>query len=1045
VIENFEKEYARLNPDQKKAVDTIEGPVLVIAGPGTGKTQVLSLRIANILKQTDVDPKSILCLTFQDASVFAMKQRLQKFIGQAAYKVQIHTFHSFCSDVIRTFPHLFDFSERVEPIKDVDKLEIFREILVGENLQSLQQRGDILGNFKGIVSAISDLKKEFINPEKFLFVIENFRSSLTEKELKLETRRIDKLIDLQKFYKKYLEVMEEKSLIDFDDMIFKVTEKFSSNDDLVRYYQEQFLYTLVDEFQDTNSAQLQVIKSISSFESLEANVFAVGDDDQTIFRFQGASSTNFDKFLEIFPQSEIIVLHTNYRSVQPVIDAATNLIENNPNRLSNSTFFTERGINKNFISALDSSDPNVNQIHTFEHSFHEDFWIGEKINEFAEQGVPLNEVAIIARTNKQITNITKFLDRFGIPYQIKKSESLLDDRYIKDMLFIIDLISDPKNLKNNEYLWRLLTLDFFGINNFDAFNLFHLAKTEKLSIFDYVIKNDKPEYQAIRELFHRLLALEYFAENNSFLLTYTKMIHAFDLIKFFESQNDAYATLNKISSLYQFIQSRGKFLKKYFIKDFLREVNLMSEKNINLPIDKVDPNSEDKINILTAHSAKGLEFKKVFIYQTVENKWEKMRGPSDGINLPPLGETVPDKELEKIADEIDERRLFYVSVTRAKENLFITYSKKYYDSDSGEVDLNEKLPSRFLGELQIENTTDHPELVQKHTEISKIILSEEAPVIVPDNNKQDLLNLIENKLTLSASRINKYQKCHYKFLLEDLYKVPLPESPSLLLGTLVHEGIEKIINNYELIINRQERESVESDSIFSGEESTDSMIDRIIAEQIEKLNQALDEIEVEKEQLSPDVLRSDLEKSLRVYFDYYKNNPVKRARAEFWTTGTIDGIKINGRIDMISGEDFGYVITDFKTSSNVPSITEFLGFTKNADKNHLRQLLFYKLLLQNSDNAASRLYADKIRFLRIEYIDIKEGQIKSYEIPVSGDFEYKPRSNSKNTETFDIDNEIELLRKELGETYKSIEALDFVRTENRKICQTCPLKEHCGR
>ncbi len=1070
-MDEFQKQYSRLNGDQKKAVDTIEGPVLVIAGPGTGKTQVLSLRIANILKQTDVDPKSILCLTFQDASVLAMKNRLQRFIGQAAYKVQIHTFHSFCSEIIRTFPYLFDFDEIVEPIRDLDKLEIFKEILQTEKLINLQYRNDVLGNYKGLVTAISNLKKEYISPELFSLIIDSFENSLDDKSKKLEARRIIKLRELQRFYIRYLEVMNEKNLIDFDDMIYRVTDAFAKDDDLVKYFQEQYLYTLVDEFQDTNNAQLEVIKAVSSFAGLDANVFAVGDDDQTIFRFQGASSDNFEKYLNIFPQSEIIVLHSNYRSKQDIIDASTNVIANNPNRISESVFFTEKSLNKSFDSGYKFQDKSEEaaQIHEFEHSFHEDFWIGEKIKEISSSGAPLSDIAIISRTNKQITNITKFLDKHAIPYNIKRSESLLDDDNIKDLLLVIEAISTPDMLKNDQIVWRLLSLSYFKNNQFDIFSLYHDAKGVKLCIYDYVMDQDRDKidngiistlpanlkktksinkdlevvkrvnsakplnkfkYANIKDIFEKLIDLQKFIAINQFQLSFSKILQSLDLISYFETLPESYSVLNKITSLYQYIQSRTKFLKKYNVKDFLGEIKIMRDKNINLPIDQIDPDIEGKINILTAHSAKGLEFKYVFIYQTIENKWEKIRGANDGISLPPLSleynsdQSYIDNELEKIAAEIDERRLFYVAITRAKEYLFFTYSKKYYDSDSGEVDTSEKLPSKFLVESRVDNLSTHKELISRHQEISQIILTPELPIIVPEANQNHLKDIINKDLKLSASKINKYQKCHYKFLLEDIYKVPTPQNASLLLGTSVHTGIERF---YKLQV------------------TSEDLRDEIITELKEQLSRDVDLSEIEKEGSSKEVLINDLENSLLVYYDFYLKNPVKRVASEFWSTGTVEGIKINGRIDMVSSEEFGFIITDFKTSQNVPSITEFLGLTKAGDKSYLRQLLFYKLLLENSDQSQSRQYAGKLKSLKIEYIDSKEKVVKVFDFPAYGDFEYKPRSNSRQTETFDLDKEYENLKTELRNTFESIHSLDFERTEDRKECQHCPFKEHCRR
>jgi DNA helicase-2/ATP-dependent DNA helicase PcrA len=1022
----FLQKYNELNENQKKAVDKIYGPVLVLAGPGTGKTQVLALRIANILRQTGDDPKSILCLTFQESSVFAMQKRLEKFIGAAAYKVQISTFHSFCSEIIRTFPELFDFSDKVEPIKDIDKLSIFADILESESLISLQMRGDKLGYFKGIVDAISNLKKEFISPNQFLEIIRSFEASLDSDALKREQKRLEKLYDLQKFYVKYLEVMQNRNLIDFDDMIFRVTEQFSINESLVKFFQEKYLYTLVDEFQDTNNAQLEVLKAVARFEYLDTNVFAVGDDDQTIFRFQGVNSKNFERFLELFPKSEIIVLQTNYRSKQEIIDAASNLIANNPNRLVDHELLKSRNLNKNFTSGCKNSDFSDDiEVHIFEHSFHEDYWIGQKILELSKQGIKLNDIAIIVRKNNQMPNITKFLDRFGIPYTIKRSESLLASKYIRHLLLIVEVIASADALQDDNKMWQLLSLECFGFNAFDVLELLHKAKKSKVSIYDFVVNDTTDQYQSIREVIHKLIALQNYALNNSFAFTFVKIIHTLELLKFFEKLPDPYVELNKISSLYQYIQSRTNFLKKYSIHDFLTEVKLMEDRDIPLPVDPIDIDLDNKVNIITAHSAKGLEFRKVFIYQAVENKWEKYRGLNTGIKLPPLN--TPRVTNDTDSTEIDERRLFYVAVTRGKDSVYITYSKRYFDADTGEVDTDEKTPSRFISEMNVSKHVEHTDLVQKHLEITKLLLEENSPLQISDQNKSYLRKLITQDLRLSATRINKYQKCHYKFLLEDIYKVPVYDSVHAILGNLVHDGIRS------MYIKRNHGR-LNDDALFE-----------IINSQIQNLQHRLDLGMIIEEQTSYDVLKNDLEKSLKIYYEYLLHNPIKYLRSEQWIRGVIDGIKIIGRIDLLAEDEFGLIVIDFKTSQNIPSIYEFLGLGKRSDKTHLRQILFYKLLIDSAINHVTLFKNKSVNRLRLEYIDIKAGTVKVIEVPTQGIFEYKLRSNSKTTKLHDIDMEIKVLEQDLKMTYESILSFDFSRTEDRGICKNCPFRNHCGR
>ncbi len=1023
----FDEQYARLNPDQKLAVDTIDGPVLVIAGPGTGKTQVLGLRIANILKVTDSDPGSILCLTFQDASVQAMKTRLQKFIGNAAYKVNIHTFHSFCSEIIRTFPYEFEFTDDVEAIKDIDKLQIYKDILTHNKLTSLQQRNDILGNFKGISSAISNLKKEFVSPQKLAILIENFEQSLEEKVRKLEARKIEKMRDLHTFYIKYLERMQESNLIDFDDMIYKVTERFSTNEELVTYFQEQYLYTLVDEFQDTNNAQLELIKSVSRFQELESNIFAVGDDDQTIFRFQGASSDNFDAFLNIFPQSEIIVLHTNYRSNQRIIDASADLIQHNPGRISESKLFQDKNLSKHFTASQTSTAPENTQAHEFEHSFHEDFWIGRKITELTQQGVKLSDIAIIARTNRQIVSITKFLDSFNLPYLIRRSESILEDKHIKHLITILEIIHSPEKLKVNALMWEVLSQDFLGQNDFDVFSLYHDAKEREMTMYDFVKKTNLPKYNDILTFLNQILALNQYSLNNSIANTFTKTIHGLQIIKFFESLPDSYTKINKVSSLFQYISTRMKFIKEYSLETFLDEIQIMLDKNIVLSIDPIDIHAENKVNIITAHSAKGLEFEYVIVYQCSETKWEKQRGGSDAVPLPPMVLRV-DKEAKKLETEIDERRLFYVAMTRAKRALFLTYSKRYFDSDSGEVDTADKTPSKFLIESGIQAET-HPELAEHHDEIMKIVLAPEEPVVVPDKNKAFLQGLISKKVTLSASKLNRYKKCNYRFLLEQILEIPTPQSLNLEIGSAIHKGIEMLNKSYTV---------------------QDDKVSHLSLEQLTTIALATFEVNLDRDQLvdteigSIDVAIEEITRGLKAYFDYFMTKPETSFVSEFFATGEFQGIKLAGRIDRIGGSE-QLVITDFKTTSNLPTITEFLGLTKHADKAHLRQLLFYKLLLENAYTKKARHYASKVAGLSIEYIDTKKGEVKVFDLPRSGIFEYHPRANSRKTAEFDLNAEFEQLKEDLKHSFTAIVNLEFNRTEDRRECQYCPFKTHCGR
>lgn len=1101
-MKGYSEHYAILNPEQRKAVDTIEGPVLVVAGPGTGKTQVLALRIVNILKQTDTDSKSILCLTFQDASVTAMKNRLAEFIGDEAYKLKIHTFHSFCNDVIRTFPNEFGFSGNVETIKDIDKLGVFKEILEEKKLTKLQIRNDILGYFKQLEKAISNLKKEFVNPDKLSKLISVYGNSLDEKYIKLEESKIEKMQQLQIFYKSYLQILEERNLIDFDDMIFKVTEKFATNEQFVSYFQEQYLYTLVDEFQDTNSSQLEIIKAIAYYENITSNVFVVGDDDQTIFRFQGASSNNLTKFLEIFPDTTTITLQTNYRSVQEIVSKSKKLIKNNwdTNTSTETNIFI-----KDYNAFKQKKEQNQNrkveptvQVHEFMHSYHEDYWIGTKIRELIDvYNVEAKEIAVIARTNAQINNITKVLDAKNISYEIKRSASVLEDKNIIFLVQLLETISNPNLLKNDILLWQILSHDVFGFNYLDIFriyqesreagvnlsskkienhhdleglnssstNSFHQQESEshpnktsrknrKDKFLNYILNSPDDFTKQVKQVVEKLIYLQGVSQNTSFKDLFGYLLKEIRFISYVEQQELSFAELNKLSSLFQYINTRSKFLKNYSLDTFLQEVKIMQEKNIILPMDPIDLDEKNKIKLITAHGAKGLEYEHVFIYQSIEDKWEKNFGSRNELPLPPLTmtEEVPVdiiKQLNDLEKEIDERRLFYVAMTRAKENLYMTYSKKYYESDSGEVETKEKNISRFVLETKTDFIETHEDLVQKHTEILQQLVNIQTEVNIDQDNKKYLKKYLEKNLTISASGLNKYNKCHYKFLLEDVFKLPTVQGISLQIGTIIHETIDYMLKEFA-----------------KGQKFNYSpKLETIIKKGNELFSQNVESISLD-ENTSIEKAKEEVSIGIEAYYKYFINNKSLPHYPLIEKTffGSYNKIRLVGRIDKISNlklnnlekpskglyeqtqhKKYEFQIVDYKTCSRVPSINEFLGFTKGSDKSHLKQLLFYKLILENTTDHNLREYYKNLESLQLEYIDTKLGEVVPYTLPISGIYEYKPRKNSKNFEQFDIDAEYENLKQEILNTYKSIMNLNFDKTANLKECELCPFKTHCGR
>jgi DNA helicase-2/ATP-dependent DNA helicase PcrA len=341
-VSEFERLYNILNKEQKDAVDSIEGPVMVVAGPGTGKTQILTLRIANILRKTDIPADAILALTFTNAAAANMRKRLVSIIGSDGYNVSIFTFHSFANHIIETFPEHFGEITGRTNCSEVERIDIVRSIIKNGRFQILKPINEPYHNVPNIISAISHLKSEGITPETFFAWIKKEREKLEKTEdlyhekgahkgkMKGKYQKmfkdLDKDEELALLYEKYQKELIEKKRFDFDDSLLTLIDTMEKDEDFLRELQEEYQYFLVDEHQDTNGAQNRILELLATFFETP-NLFVVGDEKQAIFRFQGASLENFLYFEKKFKNVKRITLQTNYRSHQGILDASEDLIQ----------------------------------------------------------------------------------------------------------------------------------------------------------------------------------------------------------------------------------------------------------------------------------------------------------------------------------------------------------------------------------------------------------------------------------------------------------------------------------------------------------------------------------------------------------------------------------------------------------------------------------------------------------------------------------------------------------------------------------------------
>ncbi|HEX2845752.1 MAG TPA: ATP-dependent helicase, partial [Chitinophagaceae bacterium] len=482
--EQFQLAYNQLNEQQRKAVDTIEGPVMVIAGPGTGKTQILTSRIGKILLETDSLPENILCLTYTDAGVVAMRKRLLQFIGPDAYKVNIYTFHAFCNDVIQENLSLFE-KTALDPISDLEKIQLFKELIDSfpKNHPLKRYRGDVYFEVNNLQSLFSTMKREgwtpaFINqkieaylddlPNRDEFVYKRKYKEFNAGDLKKdkldeEKERMEKLQAAVNEFEHFQQLMRKRNRYDFDDMINWVIRAFEENKNLLANYQEKFQYILVDEYQDTSGTQNRLVELLISYWD-KPNVFVVGDDDQSIYRFQGANVENMLQFANSYRNDLMtVVLTSNYRSTQPILDISKTLINRNEERLVKQI----DGLSKELISSNSKISQLIHPplVQEYETQRQEMIGITRQVQALLQQGISPGRIAIIYKENKYGEDLAQYFKLLQIPVYSKRHLNILELSLAQKIILLLRYLAAEHDIPygGDEMLFEILHFDWFGI------------------------------------------------------------------------------------------------------------------------------------------------------------------------------------------------------------------------------------------------------------------------------------------------------------------------------------------------------------------------------------------------------------------------------------------------------------------------------------------------------------------------------------------------------------------------------------------------------
>jgi DNA helicase II / ATP-dependent DNA helicase PcrA len=1045
---DFQARYDRLNPQQKKAVDTIYGPVMVVAGPGSGKTELLSMRVANIIKTTDTLPSSILCLTFTEAAATNMRERLTQVAGRDAYKVAIHTFHSFASEVINQYPEFFFFGSKFAALDEMMQLDIIDGIL-----RTLPKDNPLSGYHeeKGwvyrsdIISAIGDLKQEGLEPDDYQALLEQnqrFLDStyqifgeffgdtvsakvvarlpeLMESLQPFAEQRIGKYESLGEFYiKKLLKVWDDSKLdpkttpplsqfkksylernkagnqqlkeikynhknqefcsiyrqyqqslwsggyFDFNDMLLEVNKALIKENELALNLQERFQYVLVDEFQDTNGVQLNLVTQLvdNPLQEKRPNIMVVGDDDQAIFKFQGANVKHMFDFQSMFDRVEVVTLGMNYRSGQKILDLAGEIISQSEERLAN-----DSNLEKD-ITAWNHRPETVLSYRELPTQEEELTWVSLEIQNLIASGVAPQDVAVISRTHSPLADLVEIMHAHQVPIQYERGQNIFLQEHIVNLLtllrYVNSLFSTDGNPELDDLLPTILSFDFWQLSPTSLYEL-SLKKTtgERLTWLQKMKQADELELDeklpVIAEFLEWLGArakekpgewiidravgvtekdvqnsLGETTQDDTSLDAKMMMItnpedvppmisgyksYYFD--RYFDklsgSVNPQYIRfLSNLKTLVQSIRTHQpkKFL---FLNDIIEYVDRLERNNLALIDRSPFTQNPDSVTLMTAHKSKGLEFEHVFVLGCNQPGWVP-KAQSKNLSF------VSNLQLTSLAEHLDDKiRLFYVTLTRAKTYLHLTSHQAKKDAKPAD-----KLS--FLQDLQFDDfDTNHANITPDRLRaIALEVTTKPQELILLTSEQKELLKMYLEDYKLSVTHLNNFLNLErggpQKFLVHNLLSFPQTKRAETSYGTAVHAALR------DLYVEQRKTGGFPGlDFLFGQFES---------AMNLQKMSRTDKAIFIDQGK-----------RQLEFYFNHKQFEPKVKVEVDFAHQGVIVGdARLKGQIDKIifdpAGVSKDVTVVDYKTGKAKPK-------WQGSDVQTLlyrQQLGFYKLLIENS-------------------------------------------------------------------------------------------------
>jgi len=1019
----FLERYNKLNAPQRQAVDAIYGPVMVIAGPGTGKTEVLAMRIANLIRsEAQVQPHEILCLTYTDEATNAMRRRLVQIMGAAAHKVNIYTFHGFCNSVIQNNSEYFSMRS-LQPISDLERTEMLYKMLedlpTGHPLRKLS--GNIYFDAPKLSKLFDIMKREYLTAAYISEAIDEYIASLPTREeyiykragkgfqkgdlkqsaIDEEKKRMETTRAAASLLDTYEAMMKEAGRYDFNDMILWVLEAFKEHQWMLQSYQERYQFILVDEFQDTNGAQNEIINALTSFWE-EPNIFVVGDDDQSIYEFQGARIRNITDFYQRHKESiSIVVLPHNYRSSQQIIDKAMATIQNNKQRLINQ--LSELNLDKNIVSASDRFKLGGEVVHpvvkVYNNIVQEEADVVMQIERLQQQGVPLNEVAVLYAQHKQADNIIALLERKGIPYTVKKAVNILELPLVQQILNVLQYLIDEKKktFSGEELLFELMHAQYFGTAPTDIAQLALYMQTQKgagaikwrLLISNSLLLEtlNLQNASAIHRLANNLDNWERVQSAMPLPLLIEKIVYESGIVSYLLQQTDHIWNMQVLNTFFDFIKDTHGRTPRITPAQLLQMTDRMNDEKIAVPVQRVIQ-QDNGVKFYTAHSAKGNEFEHVFLVGCTKNFWEDKKAGGNAYRMPDTI-TATEEDTEKTYKTEVARRLFYVAVTRAKKHLYVSYS------------LNDNAGKAIETSVFVDEISAPEERIKQSVPVGEVeehlrwAMEPVKPVVIKMANAQWIERVLA-QFTMSYTSLSKYLRCPLSFYYEIILRVPFQKNDALGFGSAVHNALERFF----------------LDMKSQGEFPTKEQLLALFKSSLYAEAACFTAVQFDRRMEQGNNLLSE-------YYDHYIHTFHKNVEIEFKVPRyTLDGVPVTAKIDKIELHGDDCVVIDYKTGDPDKSATPLTAGPNDKEPNggdYWRQMVFYKMILEHYEDRNWKITLGRFDFLQKS---AKTGDYKNVVIPI-----------------FPQDEEI--VKGQLKNSYNSIMNHEFDKGCGKDDCHWC--------